>query len=274
MMKKSLAANSLAAMGLALLAGLAHADGDYISPTDERVRVSAGVMRVSSSTTVRVDSTSGVRGTVITGEDQFGLDKDDFVPKFQIMVREGERNRLRLDYFTLDRTGSTTVAEPIVFRDVVLEPGDQLQSQLSLRLLTLTYGYSFWHSEKLELAATLGVTAVEVQAQGKVATQTVHLDQTEDEAGPYPTPGLDVTWVASKRFYFDGRLQYLSVHVDQLNGSLGLLELDALYRFRPNVSFAIGYTEVKAHLESTKQSDSGLFDFNTKGPEAFVRVAF
>ena len=78
----------------------------------------------------------------------------------------------------------------------------------------------------------------------------------------------------SKRFYLDGRAQYLSLHLGNLDGSLGMGEIDALYRFRPNVSFAVGYTEVKAHLSSNKTSDSGLFNFNTKGPQLFIRVAF
>jgi hypothetical protein len=107
-----------------------------------------------------------------------------------------------------------------------------------------------------------------------VTTDAVHLDQTEDEAGPFATPGIAATWAVSKRFYFDGRVQYLSLHVKDLDGSLGMAELDAMYRFRPNVSFGVGYTQVRAHLASVKTDDSGLFDFNTKGPEFFVRVAF
>jgi hypothetical protein len=51
-------------------------------------------------------------------------------------------------------------------------------------------------------------------------------------------------------------------------------EIDLLYRIHPNVSFALGYTEIKAHVDSTKTSDSGLFDFNSKGPQLFVRVSF
>ncbi len=266
--------SGIAALALAFVATLAHADGDYLSPTDERVRVSLGIMHLSSSTTLQVDSNTGVAGTVINAENQFGLDPSDIEPKFQVMMRAGERNRLFLDYFTLDRSGSTIVAEPIVFRDAVLQTGDPLQSQLNLRLLTLTYGYSFWHSEKLEIAATLGITAVDISVQAKVQTDDVHINQHEDQAGPFPTPGISVTWVASKRFYFDGRIQYLDLHIDQLDGSLGFLELDALYRFRPNVSFALGYTNVKAHLSSSQTTNSGLFDFNTKGPELFVRVAF
>lgn len=263
-----------ATLGLALLAPLAHADGDYISPTDDRVRVSLGAMRVSSSTTLRADSTTGVQGTVISGEDQFGLDKSDYEPAFEVMVRAGTRNRLWLNYFTLDRDGSTIVQEPIVFRNVVLQPGEPLQSELDLRVLSLTYGYSFWHGEKLELAATLGISSVQIDAQAKVATEEVHVNETETAAGPFPTPGLAGTWAISKHFYLDGRVQYLNLHINDLDGSLGMGEIDALYRLRPNVAFAVGYTEVKAHVDSTKASDSGLFDFNSRGPELFVRVSF
>lgn len=273
MIKSALTASRVV-LALALFASFAHADGDYVSPTDDRVRVSLGAMHVSSTTSLRVDSSTGVQGTPISGEKLFGLDSSDFEPKFQVMFRGGERNRVWLDYFMLDRTGNTTVQQPIVFRDVVLQPGDPLKSELDLRLLTLTYGYSFWHGEKLELAATLGISAIQIDAIAKVQTSAVHLDQTEDEAGPFATPGISATWAVSRHFYFDGRVQYLKVHVQQLDGSLGMAEFDALYRLRPNLSFGLGYTQVRAHLASTKTDNSGLFDFNTKGPEFFVRVAF
>jgi hypothetical protein len=263
-----------AALAFALLAPLAHADGDYISPTDDRLRISLGVMHVSSSTTIRADSTTGVTGTVINGEDQFALDKSDYEPEFEVMVRAGTRNRLWLNYFTLDRDGSTTVQQPISFRDVVLQPGEPLQSELDLRVLSLTYGYSFWRGEKLELAATLGISSIQIDAQAKVATEQVHVNETETAAGPFPTPGIAATWAVTKHFYLDGRVQYLNLHINDLDGSLGVGELDAVYRFHPNVAFALGYTEVKAHVDSTKTSDSGLFNFNSKGPELFVRVSF
>jgi hypothetical protein len=277
MIKPGRATLGAAALGFALLAlraPLARADSDYISPSDDRVRVSLGVMKISSSTTIRADSTTGVVGTVIDGESQFGLDKSDYEPAFEVMMRAGTRNRLWLNYFTLDRDGGSTVQEPISFRDVVLQPGEPLQSELDLRVLTITYGYSFWRSEKLELAATLGVSSVQLNAQAKVATELVHVNETETAAGPYPTPGFAATWSVSKHFYLDGRFQYLNLHVDNLDGSLLLSEIDAVYRIRPNFAVALGYTEVKTHIDSTKDSDSGLFDVTSKGPLLFVRVSF
>jgi hypothetical protein len=261
---------------LSLLAGgQARADGDYFSPTDEHVRISLGAMHVSSSTRLRADGSAGALGSTIDGETTFGLDKSDFEPKFQATVRVATRQRLSFDYFTLDRSGDPTLqGTPVVFKDVTLLPGDPLQTQLSLRTLGITYGYSFWHSERLEIAATLGVHVTDISAEAKVQTATRHIIQTQDEAGPVPTAGLDATWVASKRFYFDGRAQYLKVNVSHLDGSLGIYELDALYRYRPNVSFAVGYTDITAHLASSRARQAGLFDFSSKGPEMFFRIAF
>ena len=268
-------------VGLALLAALAtapaHADDTYFSPTDEHVRVSLGAVRVSNATTIRADSSAGVPGTTINGEREFGLDAADFEPKFQAMVRVAKRQRLSFDYFTLDRSGSTTLPStgtPILFRDVALQPGDPLRTKLSLRSLGITYGYSFWHSETLEIAGTFGVHVTDVSAEARVQTPTRHVIQATDEAGPIPTLGIDATWVVSRRFYVDGRAQYLKVNLSRLNGTLGIYELDVLYRYRPNVSFAVGYTDFTANVMSTKGSKAGLFDFSAKGPEMFFRVSF
>jgi hypothetical protein len=258
-----------------LLAQPARADDSWFSPTDERVRLSLGAMHLSSATTIRADSSTNAPGTTIDGEGRFGLDKADFEPKFQAAVRVAVRQRLMFDYFTLDRTGNTTVTgTPIVFKDVTLNPNDPLQTKLSLRALGITYGYSFWHSETLEIAATLGVHATDVSAAARVQSPTRSVYQSQDQAGPVPTAGLDATWVVSRRFYVDGRIQYLNAHVGNFDGSLAIYEFDALYRYRPNVSFGLGYTDLKAHLASTKNAQSGLFDFNAKGPEMFVRIAF
>jgi hypothetical protein len=268
--------HGLPILAFALLAVLAHAD-DYLSPTNERVRLSLGVMHVSSTTDIRLDSSAGVQGTPINAENDFGLDKSDFEPKFQAMVRVAERHRLRFDYFSLDRTGHSTLSAaegPIIFRDVVLQPGDPLVTEFSLRTLGISYEYSFVHREKFELAATIGINDTDISAQARVSTQFRHIDQREDQAGPFPTIGLDATYVLSKRFYLDARAQYFKIAVDHLDGSLGFYEAAALYRYRPNVSFALGYTSAKADLASRQTTKAGYFDFATKGPEFFVRVAF
>ena len=263
----------MAALTLALIAALAHAD-DYLSPTEERVRLSLGAMYLSNTTDIQLDSSAGVPGTPINAESVLGLNNSDFEVKFQAMVRVGEVNRLRFDYFTLDRTGQNTLPTPVVFRNVMLQAGEPVESTLSMRLLGVTEEYSFIHNEKFELAFAGGINDADISAQARQSTPNVHVNQTENVAGPFPTLGLDSTYVISKRFYIDGRAQYFKVSIDHDTGSMGIYELDALYRLRPNVSFALGYAAVKAILDSRKPGESGFFDFESKGPEVFVRVAF
>jgi hypothetical protein len=265
--------NGLALAGLALFATLAHAE-NYLSPTEERVRLSLGVVRVSNTTNMALDSSTGVPGTPVNGEQDFGLDKTDFEAKLQAMVRVGERHRLRFDYFSLDRTGSAVASQAIIFRDAVIQAGDPMDTSLSIRTLGITYEYSFLHSERYELAATLGVNVTDISARVKVTTAAAHIDEAEDQAGPFPTVGLDGTYVVSKRFYFDARAQYLKANIDDLQGSLTIFEADALYRLRPNVAFALGYAGTRAHLASFQPKTSGYFNLNSSGPEFFVRVSF
>lgn len=265
--------NGIIAMLLVLLAGAAQAE-DYFSPTEERLRLSLGTVYLDSKTTLQIDSSSGVTGTPVNAENDFGMNKDDFEAKFQLMLRLGERNRVRFDYFSLDRTGNTTINKDILFRNVELLPGDPVDSNLSIDVLSFTYGYSFIHSDKFELAATLGINDTDLSTRARVNTAARHVDQTEDQAGPFPTVGLDSTYVLSKRFYLDARIAYFHANIDHLDGSLGFYELNALYRLRPNIAFALGYELVKAHLLSSQAATAGLFDFQTQGPELFVRVGF
>jgi hypothetical protein len=265
--------NGILALLLMLAAGAVHGE-DYLSPTEERVRLSLGAVYLDSKTTAQFDSSAGVTGTLVNAERDLGVSKEDFEAKFQFMLRVGERNRVRFDYFSLDRTGSTTADKDILFRNVELLPGDPVVSNLSIDVLSITYGYSFIHNERFELAATLGVNDTDLSARARVNSSLRNVNQTEDWAGPFPTIGLDGTYVISKRFYLDGRVAYFKANIDHLDGSLAFYELAALYRLRPNIAFALGYESVKAHLLSSQAGKSGLFDFNTQGPEAYLRVAF
>jgi hypothetical protein len=275
MIKYGTAAPAVAlAASLVLAAGPARAD-DYLSPTHERVRLSLGAEFLSNTTNLRLDSSTGLEGTPVNAENDLGLEKSSVEPKFQAMVRVGERHRLRFDYFTLDRTGQATITgSPIIFRDVILQVGDPVQTTMSLRSLGISYEYSFIHRERFELAATIGISDTDLSARAHVSTATRHVNQTEDQAGPFPTVGLDGTYVVSKRFYFDARLQYFKAAIDHIDGTVSFYELAGFYRFRPNVAFALGYTAAKADIASRQASSGGFFDIESKGPEFFVRIAF
>jgi hypothetical protein len=263
------------ALTLTLHAARARADGDYLSPTDERFRATIGLLRAGSSTTLQVDGSNGTPGTFIDGENDLGLDRKRYLPRFEVMVRAGSRHRIWVDYFGLDRSVTTTLtSSALAFHDSVLQKGFPVTTDLSLRAFGLNYGYSFVKTQRFEVAGTFAVDAVDISARVRQVSAAGRVDSSENLAGPFPTPGIAATWVLSRRFYLDGRAQYLKVAIDHIDGSMAFYEFNALYRLRPNVSFALGYDAVKANLASTKVNQAGEFSFSTRGPQILVRVAF
>jgi hypothetical protein len=265
----------LVALLLCSATTIAAADADYFSPTESRMALSLGVMQVSPSTSLSVDSTSGFVGTDLNGENDLGLDRRRYEPKFDVAFRAGERNRVFFDYFKLDRSNTKVLGSgPLNYGNVVLLAGEPVTTDLSLRLLQLGYGYSFWHGDKLEIAGILSINDTEIQASVRVQTASQHIYDEQSLAGPFPTPGLDVTWAVSSRFYFEAKARYLKLSIDHLDGTVSLYDVDAFYRLRPNIAISLGYTGTRADLLSRQSKNAGSFDFNAKGPELFVRIEF
>jgi hypothetical protein len=269
-MRRGLICSSL----LALLATTAYADDPYLSPTGDRVRVSLGLQQTGAATGFRLDSGT-VPGSVIDGENMLGLERRRVTPAFSVEVRAGERDRVRLDYFSLDRNDTKTLTgSPLLYGGATLLVGDPVQSDVSVRTFGLTYAHSFIHNERFELAATLGVSDLSVDSRLRVATATTHINVDHSLAGPVPTPGLEATWVLSRRFYLDAHASYLQGARHRLSASVEQYTVDALYRLRPNVAFALGYGGFRADLTSRRSGDSGFADLTTKGPQFLVRVEF
>ena len=170
------------ALAFVFFAGAAHADGEDTSPTEERVRVTLGAMHISNATTLQVDSSTGVPGTTVgwrrassASTRRTRAEVPDDVPRWRTQPGVPRLFHARSDRQRGDQ-------EPMIFRDTMLQPGDPLQSALGLRLLTLTYGYSFWHSDKVELAARSASPRYEFRRRPRSMTEAVHIDQTR--AGP------------------------------------------------------------------------------------------
>ena len=79
----------------------------------------------------------------------------------------------------------------------------------------------------------------------------------------------------SKRFYLDARAQYFKAAVDHLNGSLGFYEFDGLVPAAPQHLVRAGLHRGESDPRPRgRRRTSGYFDFDSKGPEFFVRIAF
>jgi hypothetical protein len=242
------------------------------SPITDRLAVRGVYYRPSINTTVRYDNSAGVPGTVLSGEDTLGFANHLDQGSVDMAFRMLERHRIRAEFYKMTRAGDRVVIQTIRYGNDVFLVNDRLVTSMDLRKLDLNYTYSFLRREKFEMSIGLAIHLL--QAEGELQVPARFVRQRLDVSGPFATGAFDATWRMSKRFSLNASGNYLGGHTSTVKGLYRHLHGDVQFRLQPNLAFGAGYTATRIKLDSQDSSLSGLFDFDFKGPEAFVRVSF
>lgn len=241
------------------------------SPITDRLAVNIRFYRPGIGTDIRYDASNGTPGTPITGEDMLGLDDSLEQASIDLQFRMIDRHRIRAQFYKQTRSGDAVISQQIRFGDDVYLVNDRVVSKMDLRKLDLAYTYSFLRREKIELSAGLGIHLL--QAEGNLDAPARFVSEQLDVAGPFATLAFDGTWRFTKRFSLNAQANYLKGHVDTVRGSYRAWSADVQFRVRPNFTLGAGYSATRFFLDSTDPTDSGLFRFDYKGPQAFIRVS-
>ena len=242
------------------------------NPINDRFALRGIYYQPRMDTVLRNDRSLTEPGTEVSAEDTLGMDDELNQGTIEMMIRLQPRHRLRADYLKFTRTGDAVMDELIIFGDNNFFPGERVVSEMDLRTLGLTYAYSIFRRERWELGLGLGVHLIEIKGEAGVPARFV--SEEFDAAGPFATAEIDGTWLITKRFSFNARAQYMTAASGETDGSLGKFHADVQFRASPNLAFGLGYTLLTMKVDSSEVDDSGLFDFEASGPEAFVRVSF
>lgn len=245
------------------------------SPITDRFYVSAAFYAPAVHTTLRLDpshAAPGVFGTTLDVERDLGLPSrlDQGVVEFMFRLRE--RSKLRVDYFEADRSANYPLADTVVFGNQTFLAGQMAQTSIAWRAFGLTYTYSFYRSERLEIGTGLGAYFLQAQASGSVPAESE--SQSVSGADPIPTLPLDFTWCISRRFAFTAHANYVEARIDGASGSFTDFHSDLQYRWSPDFAIGAGWSEMRIALENRTGSTPGAVAMRFSGPQAFVRFSF
>ncbi len=272
----SLAAASVLA-AVALAGAPAHARPPEQKPDnllDDRFGMQFGFVYSSNSTDLRVDPTVGPPGTELNAEDDLGLPKSQVLGRGEVWFRMRERHRMRIgNYFIpLDRTGDTVLDQTINFGDETYLAGERVKSRLAVKVLAVTYTYSFVKNERVEAGVSVGFDVVGFEAEATVPARL--RTERQERSGPAPMAGLDVAGRISGPWYAEARGQYLKATVNDVTGSMTTFEVNGLYRLHRNVTLGLGWSSFNIDIDSKDPGDSGRLKLKSNGPQIIARVGF
>jgi hypothetical protein len=230
---------------------------------------------VHVKTILRIDPRGGAPGqvgTTLSAERDLGLPSRLNQGMMEMMFRLRERNKIRVNYYEVDRDTTHQLAQTINFGDQTFALNSMLSSRIDWRIFGLTYTYSIFRNDRFELGTGLAVYLLQAEAQAQVnATQ-----QRQDVSGAsaFPTVPLDFAFRISQRWAVTWRGQYFHAALHNFDGWLADVHEDVQYRWTPNFAIGIGYSSVRAQLALHTGNFPGAFSMSLEGPEAFFRVSF
>ncbi len=248
---------------------------ELASPVSDRFYMRGGYFQGNVATDLRIDSTDAQTpdGTLLSAEDDLGLDDVIDQARMEFNFRLGERNQVRFDYFKLNRFGQVVLDQDVEFGDFSFDAGDTFRTKLDWRTLSMTYTYSLFRADRFEAGLGMGLYILEIKAEGG-EPGTLNRDR-GSEAGLFPTLALNAAYRISKRWAITGRVNQLKlVNVDDAEGSFLDWHADIQYRWRKNFAVGLGYTQYNLELELTNVDEPFLYNLDVKGPELFFRASF
>ena len=225
-----------------------------------------------SNTKFSVSSDFGV-GAVIDYQKDLGGEDSDTIPRIDAYYRFNERHRIDFTAFSVDRKGKRTLDFTFEIEDKIYNVGETVDSDIKYTLYRLGYGYSFYHSPKVELSLTAGlnITSYDLSfalADGSSAESagvTVPLPVVGLRMGYAITPKWNVRYV-SEAFFID--------FDDSFRGAILSYELNTEYKIFKNFALGVGLARIGVNAEVDDDDWRGQVTDSYRGYNVFGTFYF
>lgn len=265
---------------------LASEESDYAGPVlDDKFFLIIGGFFPRIDSTVRVDSTSGIRGSDLDMEDELGLDDSVASPYLYFRWRYHPVHRVEFEYYELLREGASIMQRDFREGNISGSAGVGVRTSFDVRIGRITYGYDFVKDKKKEFGILAGmhVTSGKVQSQffgdftidgvgsvsGAVATE---------EAGiTFPLPHLGGFFAYSFTPKLSTQLDLLlfRIEVAGIKGTLTEANATLHYQFAKHFGIGTGLKFYRFRLEDTGFSDrDSQFNYEFFGPVLYASASF
>jgi len=247
-------------------------------PLGHRFVLGAGPFWARLDTQVRLDSSTGARGTLIDFESTLGMDENDLLPIMMGYYRISKNHRITFEYFQLNRNGVAVSDAPIRFGDVIFPANLPLSSYFDVDVFALSYAYSLIHDDKKELAFNIGLQFQDIET-GIAGTLAGVIREDADVLAPLPTFGGTFDYAFNEKWVFTSLLGVFAIELDlgddsELVGEIVQFNAGVAYNAFKNVGFALQYNYFRVDVDVEDRDWMGLLKYEYRGPVLAVVVYF
>jgi len=225
-----------------------------------------------SDTQFSVSSPAGI-GAVIDYQRDLGGESRDTIPRIDAYYRFNDRHRIAFTAFSIDRKGSRTLAIDIDIGEDNFTASETLNSDIKYTLYKLGYGYSFYHSPKVELTFTAGLNITSYDLS--FSDTTGGKAEAAGFTAPLPMFGLRMAYAITPKWSVNYVAESFFIEFeDKLKGSLVNYELNTEYKLFKNFAIGAGFSRMGTNVEVNDDDWKGQVSDSYRGYTLFGTFYF
>ena len=219
-------------------------------------------------------------GISISPEDTLGLETEQTVFRLDGHYRFNQQHSLTFSWYSIASDGNKKLEEQFDWVDedgnlITIPVGAQVNTRLDYDIYKLGYLWSFYHSDKVELAAGAGLHITRVEVGMKAETTTGPLNP-RDVAVTLPLPVLafGLTYNVTPKFAWFLKSEVFAIEIEDWTGTYNDSTLGVEYRLWEKVSLGAGLANNS--LKVSRQTDEYKFVYANRigGVSVFVSGNF
>jgi hypothetical protein len=227
----------------------------------------------NADTIARLSANNLPVGTYIDFHDTLGGDTATTVFRMDGLYRFNDKHSLNFSWYALRFTGSRVLSEDINWGDQTFPINAQVSSEIKFDVYKLSYQYSVYHNDKVELGASFGLHIMHAFA-GITASG---IGQSEGDAvtAPLPVFGLFADYKFTPRFSIYYNYQWFFINYqDQFKGGLQDFLFGLEYRVFRNVALGVAYNRFGLNVEAKGNAKTLNLNTNWNGGMLYGAVYF
>jgi hypothetical protein len=228
----------------------------------------------NADTTFNISGESGV-GAIVDYDLTLGGERDDAIWRIDAAFRLAPRHTFTFSYYDVTRTGDKVLEQDVLIGDVTYAAGATVDSELAIKLYRLFYDYSFYQSDKVDLAFSGGLyfANVKMSFDGTLTcrggatcgpgTTLAAGGSTEDLTVPLPSLGFQLKYYILPRLHIQLRFDWFYFEVADVKGAMTEMYLGAEYRLFKHFAIGAAFDRLTIDVDYKPKEDTGFGVENT-----------
>ena len=236
---------------------------------DDKFEISAGAYSVFRyESTVSLTETNLGAGISISPRDTLGLDGEQTVFRLDGLYRFNARHALTFSWFSINSDASKTLTDDIEWVDgngdtVIIPTGTRVSSSLGYDIYKLGYLWSFYNSDKVELAVGAGLHLAEVRVGLDVDSAFIDSElQAAKSNVPMPVLSFVLDYNVTPKFDWFLRTQLFALDLGEWRGLYSDIELGMKYQLFEHIGIGAGIGS--NGLDVVREDDDTRFEFENR----------